>query len=274
MVGVVDRRPRPAARNSIVHNIVSLAIDRLGKWTIGDVFPGLPSQVELANLDLPVRARNVLYREQILTGADIAELKVESLLALRNAGVGTVTAILRELVEVSSFQAQATFLEAASAGDVEAVDEPSPWLGGVLQDFEALADWHHILGNIDRGLLSELPLGAPESVVAARKRLLELSAGDFFRPVPRTWLINWTAPSTGWTSDTRQSSPSACSRGTRRRLRRWATNSASLASACGSSKSRLEPNSTTSSPVTMPSRSRQPHSDTDSRRSSARRDAR
>ena len=97
-----------AARNSIVHNIVSLAIDRLGKWTLGDVFPGLPSEVELAKLDLPVRARNVLYREQILTGADIAELPVESLLALRNAGVGTVTAILRELVEVSTSQAQST----------------------------------------------------------------------------------------------------------------------------------------------------------------------
>ena len=106
-----------AARNSVVGNIVSLAIDRLGKWTIGDVFPGLPSEVELAKLDLPVRAKNVLYREQILTGADIAELPVEDLLAFRNAGVGTVTAILRELVEVSTFQAQATLFGAAAAGD-------------------------------------------------------------------------------------------------------------------------------------------------------------
>lgn len=168
-----------ATRNSVVGNIVSLAIDRLGKWAIGEVFPGLPSDVQLARLDLPVRAKNVLYRAQIHTGADAAELPVEALFEFRNAGVGTVTAILRELVELSSSQAQATVRgEDSSADEFDAVAAPSPWLGGLLQDLETLAEWNHSLGLGDRGVLSELPLGAPDAAVQARKRLLDLSADD------------------------------------------------------------------------------------------------
>lgn len=167
----------PATRNSVVGNIVSLAIDRLGKLAVGDVFPGLPSDVQLARMDLPVRAKNVLYHAQIHTGADIAELPVEALFEFRNAGVGTVTAILCELVEISSSQAQATVRpEEPSAGEVDAVEAPSPWLGSLLQDLETLAEWNHSLGLVDRGVLAELPLGAPAVVVQARKRLLDLTA--------------------------------------------------------------------------------------------------
>lgn len=169
----------PATRRSVVGNVVSLAIDRLGTWSIGDVVPGLPSDVQLARLDLPVRAKNVLYRAQIHTGADVAELPVEALFEFRNAGVGTVTAILRELVEVSSSQAQATVRgEEASVDELDAVDAPSMGLGSLMQDFEILAEWNHSLGWGERGVLSELPLGAPDAVVQARKRLLKLSADD------------------------------------------------------------------------------------------------
>ncbi|SCZ64737.1 sigma factor-like helix-turn-helix DNA-binding protein [Thiohalomonas denitrificans] len=167
-----------AARKTAVGNIVSLAIDRLGKWTIGDAFPGLRSEVELAKLDLPVRAKNVLYREQIHTGADIARLPVEGLFAFRNAGVGTVIAILRELVEVSSSQYETSVREGAFFNEDDAVEAPNPWFGGLLQDLETLAGWNHTLGHGDRGVLSELALGAPEAVVGARKRLLDLHADD------------------------------------------------------------------------------------------------
>lgn len=168
-----------ASRSSVVGDIVSLIIDRLGKWPLGDVLPGLPSEVQLAKLDLPVRAKNVLYREQIHTGADITEIPVEALLEFRNAGVGTVAAILRELVEVSSSQAQASVTsEESSAETSNTVETPSPWLGGLLQDLESLAEWRQLVGLGDTGVLSELPLGAPDGAVQARKRLLELSADD------------------------------------------------------------------------------------------------
>ena len=84
----------PATRNSVVGNIVSLAIDRLGKWAVGDVFPGLPSDVQLARWIYLSAPRTCSTTQQIHTGADIAELPVEALLEFRNAGVGTVTAIL------------------------------------------------------------------------------------------------------------------------------------------------------------------------------------
>lgn len=167
----------PATRNWVVGNIVSLAINQLGRWAIGDVLPGLPSDVELAKLDLPVRVMNVLCRAQIRTGADVTELPVEALFGFRNAGVGTVTAILRELVELSSSQAQVTML-GVSADGLGPVEAPGPWFGGLMQDLEALAEWNHSLGLGDRGVLSELPLGAPDAVVQARKRLLALSADE------------------------------------------------------------------------------------------------
>lgn len=167
-----------ASRQTVVGNIVSLAIDRLGKWSIGDAFPGLRKDVQLAKLDLSVRARNVLSREQIHTGEDISELPVEDLFAFRNAGVGTVTAILRELVEISSSQAQATVRGGASFDEINAVEAPYPWLGSLLRDLETLADWNHTLGLGGCGVLSELAQGAPETVVGARNRLLDLRPGD------------------------------------------------------------------------------------------------
>lgn len=167
-------------RESVVGHIVSLAIERVGKWTIGEIFPGLPSHLDLSALELTGRAKNLLIREQILTGADIADLSVEALLAKRNAGIGTVTSILRQLVEHSSAQAQAVVPAAAAADDGEPTLAHAAWLSPVRHDFEALANWNHVLGNPDRELLAEVPVGAPDSIVAARKRLLRLSASDVF----------------------------------------------------------------------------------------------
>jgi hypothetical protein len=174
------------SRESVIGNIVQLAIERLGKRTIGDIFPGLPSQLNLVELELPGRARNLLLREQILTGADIADLSVVGLLGYRNAGIGTVTSILRQLVAASSAQAQAAVQEAPVADEVEPLHVPAAWLSEVSQDCKILAGWHHILGNPDRELLSELPLGAPESVIAAQRRLLRLSASDVLPSSPES----------------------------------------------------------------------------------------
>lgn len=168
-----------ASRTSVVENIVSLAIDKLGHWPIGDVFPGLASDVELARLDLPVRAKNVLQRAHMHRGVDLAELSVEALFEFRNAGVGTVTAVLRELVRVASSQPQAAVRnEEPSATRLDPVEPPSQWLGNLMLDLETLAEWNHSLGLHDRGVLSELPIGAPQAVIRARKRLLSLSADD------------------------------------------------------------------------------------------------
>ncbi len=166
-----------ASRSGILGNVVSLAIDRLGKWTIGEVLPGLPEDVVLARLDLPTRAANVLYRERLLVTGDMVDLPVEDLLAFRNAGVGTVTSILRRLAELSTSLPQAS-APVGTAPETEVADPPSLWLGDLLQDLETLADWNYSIGHADRGVLADLPRGAPHSAVAARKRLLSLSAAE------------------------------------------------------------------------------------------------
>ncbi|WP_106849996.1 sigma factor-like helix-turn-helix DNA-binding protein [Blastococcus sp. Marseille-P5729] len=166
-----------AARAALIGKVVELAIDHLGKWTIGEVFPGLAPDISLAMLDLPVRAKNVLNREQLLLTADLADVSLEELLAFRNAGIGTVRSILQQLAELSTSLPQAS-APLQSSGGIETASPSNAWLGDLIRDLETLAEWNLSLGRADSGLLGELPLGAPPDAVAARKRLLALSAGE------------------------------------------------------------------------------------------------
>lgn len=164
-------------KEATLTNIVTLAIERLRKWTIGEVLPGLPPDLELAKLGLPVRATNVLHREQLLRGADLIDLPIEDLMGCRNAGIGTVTAILRALADASKSPTQAT-LSSACGEKAEAAEVQDPWLGELLRDLKTLAEWNHSLGAPDRSVLSELPLGVPDQVADTRQRLLALTAAD------------------------------------------------------------------------------------------------
>lgn len=166
-----------AARAALTGKVVELAIDHLGKWTIGEVFPGLAPDIALTRLDLPVRARNVLHRERLLQTADLADVSLEDLLAFRNAGIGTVTSILRQLAELSTSLPQAS-APLPSSGESETAAPPNAWLGDLVRDLETLAEWNLSLGRADFGILWDLPVGAPADAVAARERLLALSAGD------------------------------------------------------------------------------------------------
>lgn len=166
-----------AARAALIGKVVELAIDHLGKWTIGEVLPGLAPDIALAMLDLPVRAKNVLHREQMLLTADLADVSLEELLAFRNAGIGTVTSILRQLAELSTSLPQAS-APLKPSGEVDPAAPSNMWLGDLIRDLETLAEWNLSLGRVDSGILGELPLGAAANAVAARKRLLALSAGD------------------------------------------------------------------------------------------------
>src|SRR5690349_6298041 len=89
-------------RRRVLSSVVSLAINHLEKWPIGEVFPGMPLEMPIDNLDLTVRAYNVLHRERKLTTSDLADVRIEDLLAYRNAGIGTVRDILRNLADRST----------------------------------------------------------------------------------------------------------------------------------------------------------------------------
>ena len=164
------------SRDQILDKLVSIAFDRLGGWPIGEIFPGMPLDLSIDELELPTRASTVLYREQKLTTGDLADLPLETLLAFRNAGVGTVTGILRKLADRSTSLPQATLTNESAS--IAAPDLPSQWLGDLITDIELLSEWNHLTGQVDRGVLAPLPLGAPADVVAARERVVGLSAAE------------------------------------------------------------------------------------------------
>lgn len=163
-------------RRHMLDSIVCVAIDRLSRWPIGEILPGMPLDIPIEQLSLPVRAYNVLYRENRLITGDLVDLLLEELLAYRNAGIGTVATILRSLADLSTSLPQ-TFL----ADDASRIAEPlppTPWLGDLVRDIEVLAEWNHAIGHLERGVLAPLALGAPTEVVSARERVVALSAAE------------------------------------------------------------------------------------------------
>lgn len=164
-------------RDAILTNIVTFIFEHLSKWTIRDVLPDLPPDLEMANLDLPVRAINLLGRKRLFLGADLINLQVEDLLILRPAGIGTVNSILHALVLVSTSPAPATS-PGASTENTDVVTEQDPWQRELLRDLKTLAEWNHSLGAPEQSVLFELPHGVPVQVVDARQRLLALRAVD------------------------------------------------------------------------------------------------
>lgn len=165
----------PPAQKPVVEKIADLIIERISSWALGDAMPGLPEDLVLAELDLPVRATNVLKRENLVTSGDIAELTAKDLFKLRNAGAGTVKAILVALIEVASSESQAT-IGIDVPEDFDGFSEPDPWISQLLTDIETLASWHQSLGHGARGIFTEIPTGAPINVIEARDRMLSLSA--------------------------------------------------------------------------------------------------
>src|SRR5690242_11600302 len=67
--GSPQRRKRLAA-------LSDLALDRLGRWTIGQIFPGLPSDTTLGDLPLSTRARNVLARFGYWVAGDLQDVEL------------------------------------------------------------------------------------------------------------------------------------------------------------------------------------------------------
>ncbi|MEV6285625.1 sigma factor-like helix-turn-helix DNA-binding protein [Kribbella sp. NPDC051770] len=163
-------------RRIVFDSIVAVAIDQLGQWTIGEILPGVPLDIPIEDLRLPVRAYNVLHREKRLTTGELVDLRVDELLAYRNAGIGTVASILRTLADRSTSLPQAALVD-----DTGAVAEPAPpasWISALINDIETLAEWNQTTGQVDRGLLAPHALGAPGEVIAAHRRIHSLSATE------------------------------------------------------------------------------------------------
>lgn len=172
-----------ATRHQRLAAISELAMRRLTRWTIGQIFPGLPPDLELRRLQLPTRAANILGREGCFVAADLSNVALDSMMDWRQIGVGTVDAILQALADASTSAAtpMVTNEKPFSGTHSQTYDSSNVpgWLASVMDDFTRIAYWYVTLGVPSQRLLeAQLPCGMPDEVAKARQRLHDLSAID------------------------------------------------------------------------------------------------
>jgi len=168
-----------------VADMSDLALERLTRWTIGQIFPALPAGTVLAGLPMTNRARNALARFGYQTAGDLQSLELGELLDLPQVGIGTVDAILQALADASTLDSLPGFL-ASSTGKLglfpatrelqgESAQRDQPF----VEDLRTVANWYATLGMPARSLLGTvLPPGSPHEVIKARQRLEQVSASD------------------------------------------------------------------------------------------------
>lgn len=164
--------------------IADLAMGRLTRWTIGQIYPGLPPDLILATLDLPTRAVNALGRGGYTTAGQLTGLTLDEIIGWRQVGIGTVDAIMRELADASTTLPTPNI---ASGGapyatyavkPAEGAQQPE-WMLSLIADLAQVATWKTAIGLPTEPLLgSPLPSQTPNDVLKARLRLDELSAND------------------------------------------------------------------------------------------------
>jgi RNA polymerase sigma factor (sigma-70 family) len=162
--------------------VSQLAISRLARWTIGQIFPGLSPELDLQTLDLPTRARNALVRGRFRTAGDLSALTLDDIIDWRQVGIGTVDILLRALADASTSLPTPSVVTARSGEQQELAFPPEAprlpeWLVWMMEDISVIATWHTAIGLSSAPLLRrELPVGTPGDVVKARQRLEELTA--------------------------------------------------------------------------------------------------
>lgn len=171
-------------RRARIATLAELAIERLTRWTIGQIFPGLSPDVDLLSLELPTRANNVLTRLDCRTSSKLMTVTLGDMMEWRQVGVGTVDSILQALADVSTSLATPTV---TSAPDGHAQDATASydsvllpqWMTSLVDDLSLIAAWYGTVGLPGQPLLGgSVPAGTPDDVVKARQRLETLRPSD------------------------------------------------------------------------------------------------
>lgn len=165
--------------------IAELALERLSRWTIGQIFPGLPSSIALADLPLPTRARNVLSRGNCYLAGDLQGEELSDILDWPQVGVGTVDSILRALADAATESASPVLTTRRERGRHRQASAPGaggePRETAIIRDLHVIANWYAALGQPGMPLLGgDLPVDAPTEVAEARHRLEQVTARDVF----------------------------------------------------------------------------------------------
>jgi hypothetical protein len=167
----------PVTRASRLATISELAMARLTRWTIGEIFPGLPADIDVGLLNLPARARNVLGRYGRSEPGWLQETALEEMLDWNQVGFGTADAILRTLADISTSGATPTVRSAFFTTAREAESPPGfshqrGWVDSVIEDFTSIAGWYSTVGTLDQPLVGgQVPAGMPAEIIQARERI-------------------------------------------------------------------------------------------------------
>ncbi|WP_162824252.1 sigma factor-like helix-turn-helix DNA-binding protein [Peterkaempfera bronchialis] len=164
--------------------VSELAMARLTRWTIEQIFPGLTPDVDLYQLQLPARAVNALVQHHCSRAGDLSGITLDGILGWRQVGVGTVDAILQGLADASTTVATPTVMTGYQANrsapqpQIEQVRLPR-WTSTSMDDLSQIATWYATIGLPSQPLLgTPLAPGVPDEVLKARQRLEALRAED------------------------------------------------------------------------------------------------
>ncbi len=189
-IGAVDWWSEPievadaVARQSRLANIAALAIERLTRWTIGEIFPGLPPEIDIVGMDLPVRARNVLGKYGRSKPGRLQATTLDDMLGWYQMGVGTADAILQALADVSTSTATPV-IRATEATNPYPAEPPFTqsmqprWANSLIEDLTSIATWYSTIGSLDQPLIgSATEPGTPDEITKARQRIESLCVSD------------------------------------------------------------------------------------------------
>lgn len=159
--------------------ISELAMERLTQWTIGQIFPGLPADLNILEIRLPARAVNVLHHNNCHTAADIIPVRLEEMMAWRQVGVGTIDSILQVLADASTSSETPAVTTSIVSNELDHREKTLDSADFLTRDFRIIASWYALIGLPDRTILG-MPLapGSPREVIEARQRIEKLHAGN------------------------------------------------------------------------------------------------
>ena len=174
-------------RRNRLATISELSMQRLTRWSVGQIFPGLGPDIDLLKLtQLPVRAINALTRFDCPRSGQLMAIRLDEMLSWRQVGVGTVDAILQTLADISTSLSTPTVTYEGTgyrsggtvAGAFNEVRLPE-WMSSLVDDLSLIATWYGTVGLPGQTLLGgAVPTGTPDDIAKARERLESLSASD------------------------------------------------------------------------------------------------
>lgn len=172
------------AREERLREISSLAMKKQWSWTVGALFPALPSGLDVGSIGLTPRAANVFARNGVVTTDDVRKLELSTILDWRNVGLTTVADIIFRLADTSLAHAVPGQVSAVP-GSTERIPPqveqlPSGWVSSITNDLTLLSCWFYSVGLSDLEPLRNgaMPSWAPERIIDAYKRIQSIRVSD------------------------------------------------------------------------------------------------